>query len=266
MEMPPHVQKYPHGTPMVCSGTHPPTNRISIASFNLLAPLYIRPIDQRTGEIQPFAAFEWISDQDSERILGNEHRLPRLLQSMQKCESDFICVQELQLEREEEKFDCLQQVQQLTMGGKSSKSRKEECALDDNAALLPTSQFVLPKWITPLIQSSTSSDSSSLYNIILPPQKELGKIAERNRRVLLADVAITNAIFYRSDKWIPNEKCSASSSTTCVVQSFLPIDGERGNDIDSDPIVISSIHLDAQREEKRVQQLQRCLEQSIACS
>ena len=85
------VPTIPHGTPLDAPSGH---DTISVASFNLLAPLYIRPIDQRTNKVQPFAAFEWISEEDSDRLLGDECRLPRLLQSMQACRGDFICVQE----------------------------------------------------------------------------------------------------------------------------------------------------------------------------
>ena len=197
------------------------------------SPLYIRPIDQRTGKVQPFASFDWISEEDSERILGSGKRLPRLLQSLQSCESDFICVQELQLEREE---------------------------------TIDAPKFVLPQWITPLIDG----DNNSAYKIILPRQSELEKIAERNRRVLLADVAITNAVFYKSNIWQPVEGEKLHKTTTCVMQAFLRILNNTARDkatlIDEDPIVITSIHLDACSEEKRVQQLQRCLEQSISCS
>ena len=45
----------PQGISLSNDNTH---NCISVASFNLLAPLYIRPIDQRTGKVQPFASFE----------------------------------------------------------------------------------------------------------------------------------------------------------------------------------------------------------------
>ncbi|KAL7540585.1 hypothetical protein ACHAXR_010218 [Thalassiosira sp. AJA248-18] len=208
--------------------------QVAVASFNLLAPLYIRPVDQRTGKIQPFAVFDWISDEDSERFLGNDCRLPKLFNMMKLCGGDFICVQELQLEREPTTVNN-------TRG-----------------------QFALPKWIAPLIESSSS------YNIILPPQIELENMAERNRRVLLADVAITNGIFYRADKWSPICKkeggIGANNTTSCVTQAFLPVDSEQGNDIDNEPIVITSIHLDACSEEKRVQQLQRCLVQSISYS
>ena len=237
--MPASIPKYPHGSSMLTTAGNNNDNVISVASFNLLAPLYIRPIDQRTGKVQPFASFDWISEDDTDRILGNEHRLPRLLHSLQSCECDFICVQELQLEREEEsKVDDSSHQQQLARG---KRSRKEDCECDTSSISSSSPKFVLPKWITPLIQSSNSSDESAgQYNIILPPQAELEKIAERNRRVLLADVAITNAIFYKSPKWTSIE--SVHSATTCIAQKF----NKQGNDNDAsidDPIVITSIHL-----------------------
>ena len=30
-----------------------------MCSYNILAPVYVRPLDQRTGKVQPYAAFEW---------------------------------------------------------------------------------------------------------------------------------------------------------------------------------------------------------------
>ncbi|KAL9191255.1 hypothetical protein ACHAXT_000961 [Thalassiosira profunda] len=236
------VPTIPHGTPLDAPSGH---DTISVASFNLLAPLYIRPIDQRTNKVQPFAAFEWISEEDTDRLLGNECRLPRLLQSMQACRGDFICVQELQLER----GAC------ANAGG----------SIEDTSS----PEFVIPQWITPLIGSS-GDGSRPTYGIILPSQTELEKIAERNRRVLLADAAITNAIFYRSDKWSPmcngggKRGVNTKNTTTSVTHAFVPADDTSVGDTDVDPIVITSIHLDACSEEKRVQQLQRCLEQSVS--
>jgi hypothetical protein len=86
------VKKCPNGTPLPSTiGT------ISISSFNLLAPLYIRPIDTRTGQVQPFASFDWITPEKSDEILGDGVRLPKLLGCLKGCQCDFICVQELQI-------------------------------------------------------------------------------------------------------------------------------------------------------------------------
>jgi endonuclease/exonuclease/phosphatase family metal-dependent hydrolase len=210
--------KTPFGTPLVTSCS----DDISISSFNLLAPLYIRPIDQRTGEVQPFAAFEWVKDDD---LLRNETRLPRLLDCLQQCDTDFICVQELQLER-----------------------RSEDHAQSQSTT---TKQpFVLPSWIKPLIPK---------YQVILPPQEQLEKIAERNRRVLLADTAVTNAIFYKPDRWVSDDDIG-DHTTTCITAAFRSVDEDTAS------IVISSIHLDASREEKRCAQIQRCLQQTLSFS
>eukprot|EP00984_Skeletonema_dohrnii_P018664 scaffold8765_cov114-Skeletonema_dohrnii-CCMP3373.AAC.6 len=217
------MAKIPYGTRLVTSSS----DIISISSFNLLAPLYVRPIDQRTGEIQPFAAFEWVKDDD---LLRNETRLPRLLTCLENCGTDFICVQELQLERAEE-----------SLSPSSSDTRPP---------------FVLPSWIKPLL---------SKYQIILPSQPQLDKIAERNRRVLLADVAVTNGIFYNLNKWVPDSSNKQSNgddehTNTCITQAFRSVDSDDAS------IVISSIHLDASREEKRCAQIQRCLGQTASFS
>ena len=37
---------------------------LSVVSYNLLAPLYVRPLDARTGCVQAFAAFQWAEPAD----------------------------------------------------------------------------------------------------------------------------------------------------------------------------------------------------------
>ena len=48
--------------PKYASFAAPPC--LSVVSYNLLAPLYVRPIDKRTGGIQAFAAFQWAEPAD----------------------------------------------------------------------------------------------------------------------------------------------------------------------------------------------------------
>ena len=43
----------PKGTPF-----DPDSSVFSVVSYNLLAPVYVRPVDTRTGEVQAFAAFK----------------------------------------------------------------------------------------------------------------------------------------------------------------------------------------------------------------
>ena len=73
---------------------------LSVLSYNLLAPLYVRPIDERTGGVQPFAAFEWAADAD----LDWSRRQPRLLSDLTSSRADIICLQEVQYERSDDEF------------------------------------------------------------------------------------------------------------------------------------------------------------------
>ena len=73
---------------------------LSVLSYNLLAPLYVRPIDERTGGVQPFAAFEWAADTD----LDWSRRQPRLLSDLTSSRADIICLQEVQYERSDDEF------------------------------------------------------------------------------------------------------------------------------------------------------------------
>eukprot|EP00966_Prymnesium_polylepis_P006392 146432-Prymnesium_polylepis.1 len=66
--------------------------RLSVLSYNLLAPLYVRPIDERTGSVQSFAAFEW-AEPAAERLDWSS-RQPRLLAELQASRADVICLQE----------------------------------------------------------------------------------------------------------------------------------------------------------------------------
>ncbi|KAL3782083.1 hypothetical protein ACHAWO_005753 [Cyclotella atomus] len=255
---------YPNGPPL----PHEHPNAISISSFNLLAPLYIRPIDARTGKVQPFASFDWISEDDSDEILGDGVRLPKLLKRLQSCESDFICVQELQLERNVNvsSAECSSSSQ------RGRRSRKEGCGVAIIADGINNPPYALPEWIKPLVGNRSTADkrNNGGYAVMLPEQSELQKMGERNQRVLQKDAAVTNAIFYRSDKWRPiSSSCSSGSTTNCVMQAFVSTTDEIKDTNDSaqpDPIVIVSIHLDAKSEEKRVQQVQRCLELCAKCS
>lgn len=241
------------------------SNTITISSFNLLAPLYIRPIDTRTGKVQPFASFDWISEEDSSEVLGDKVRLPKLLKLLQICGSDFICVQELQLERK-----VLCDTNESDVGKQRGKrSRKEDCCYGVVDAT-ESSSYVLPEWISPLVamRSSSSAAHNGTYGVILPEQSELQKMGERNQRVLQKDAAVTNAIFYRTDRWKPGVfDCSNGNTTNCVMQGFIPaVEGSQSENCLQEPIVVVSIHLDAKSEEKRVQQLRRCLELSSKCS
>ena len=207
----------PNGTPF-CSQLM--TNEqvlLSVTSYNLLAPLYVRPVDKRTGGIQPFAAFEWISENDSEHVLGMNTRGPRLLASLRSCQADVICLQELQLERNQ----------------------------DD--------EFELPSWIRPITKD---------YQLFLPPKEVLNHIAERNVRVLDTDAAVTCAILFRNDRWeaIDDNNIQNDDTNTCI---SICLKGKAGSSLEYiEPVVVTSLHLDASDESKRVSQVTRCLKRA----
>ena len=226
------MQRCPNGTPL--SPADADLNRtttISVVSWNLLAPAYVRPVDLRTGDIQAFAAFEWVKD---DSVLDWSLRRQRILTQLTFYQADVICLQELQLER-----------------------RKETNVLE------------IPEWMQPLQED---------YQIQLPPNEELEVIAARNLRVLGVDAAVTCAILFRRDKWklvtplvkqdvVLNTKESADhnrkqdtsneDTNTCV--SVCLCLSERRFETNQPTIVISSVHLDAMDEKKRVGTLSRRL-------
>ena len=199
---------------------------LSIASFNLLAPLYVRPHDLRTGGVQPFAAFEWISGEDTPEVLNMVRRGPRLLQALRSCRADCICLQELQLER--------------------TRAAADE---NDGASKGP---FVLPRWIRPIVDEDD-------YDIVLPPQSDLDVIGERNIRVLGKDAAVTCAVLYRRDRLeVVEERFRGPRDVDTNTQVTVCLKGKVW-DRDSPGVVVTSIHLDATDERKRVGQLRRCV-------
>ena len=76
-----------------------------VASYNLLAPCFVRPVDTRTGTVQEFAAFRWCDD----AVLDWPRRRDALTQALgqiaQNCERapDVICLQEVEFSKEGDK-------------------------------------------------------------------------------------------------------------------------------------------------------------------
>ncbi|KAH8073239.1 hypothetical protein JL721_3226 [Aureococcus anophagefferens] len=67
-----------------------------VASYNLLAPLFVRPIDKRTGAVQPFAAFAWVPDD----VLAWPARRDALAAQVRRvaATADVLCLQEVEFE------------------------------------------------------------------------------------------------------------------------------------------------------------------------
>jgi len=196
----------PRGTPLNTEAKH-----LSVLSYNLLAPAFVRPIDLRTGEIQPFAAFQWVSEED----LDWEKRKEKILEQLRSWSADVVCLQEVQ-------FD-----------------------FDENS-------FTLPLWLRNL----------DGYTVCLPGEKYLTQIADRNERVLANRVAIGCAVLFRSDRLVSVEKDKGEDPNTLVSACLM---GHPDSEIhDLGPTAFFSVHLDAQSEEKRVEQMKKCLEKARA--
>mmetsp|Transcript_87024 Transcript_87024/g.244022 ORF Transcript_87024/g.244022 Transcript_87024/m.244022 type:complete len:619 (+) Transcript_87024:57-1913(+) len=193
----------PKGTPLDAEAT-----RLSVLSYNLLAPLFVRPIDKRKGTVQPYAAFEWA--EPAAEVLDWDARRPRLLAELCAAKADVICLQEVQF---------------------------EPCA---------DGGFGLPSWL-----------KLEGYAAQLPGQSYLEQMAERNLRVLDNKVAIGCAVLYRKDRLeaVGDQHSSVPNRLVSVC-----LQGRRGTALAAlEPTVFFSVHLDAQAEDQRVDQLSKCL-------
>ncbi|CAL1131681.1 unnamed protein product [Cladocopium goreaui] len=201
------AESIPRGTPLNLEAKH-----VSVLSYNLLAPAFVRPIDLRTGAVQSYAAFEWVSEED----LIWENRQKKLLEQLRRWSADVVCLQEVQFDTEE------------------------------------NGSFSLPAWLKNL----------DGYAACLPGDKYLTQMAERNERVLANRVAIGCAVLFRSDRLVQREE-TARSDPNRLVSACLEGHPESGIR-HLGRTAFFSVHLDAQSEEERVEQLRKCLEKARA--
>jgi hypothetical protein len=217
--------------------------QLSIMSYNLLAPIYVRPIDERTGAIMPFAAFPWAEPAD--KVLNWDARQPRLLKELLDSEADVLCLQEVQ-------FECMPLSDESVSAGKCS--------------------YVLPEWLREPLEGAG-------YTACVPSQKELRNMGERNERVLRVHAPVGNALLYRSDRLEqvdtpPPSKADAgvgggasgegakAKGLEGTTRIGVCVSGRVGSDLEGliDRLALFCVHLDATSEEKRVKLLARCLE------
>ncbi|KAL3809473.1 hypothetical protein ACHAXA_007773 [Cyclostephanos tholiformis] len=235
---------FPHGTSLSSSSSAVSVGGVdgngtddgrssSIASFNLLASAYIRPIDLRTGRVQPYASFDWISEYDTHAILSDDIRLPKLRAMIRDCHCDFVCLQELQLERRTiitggGGGDVSTASSSSTSRPRRRRSSREagnrggrggDLDDDDDDDDVDSRGFTLPRWISPLVggggcdrDDHDDDIDDGPYGIVLPPRSELERMAERNTRVLSVDVPVTNAILYDARRWTPVVACGDAAS------------------------------------------------------
>eukprot|EP00967_Tisochrysis_lutea_P076181 scaffold102944_cov31-Tisochrysis_lutea.AAC.1 len=214
------------GTPLRMGG-------VSVLSYNLLAPLYVRPIDQRTGAIQAFAAFEWAEAS----ALAWDTRQPALLKELEESGADLICLQEVQFEK----------------GG------------DGN--------FALPDWLRLPGYEVRVPPPAKLHDIaarnlrVLSCEAAVGNaLLWRADRLMEAAPRGAPAVLRKDGKKKKkkaggNNGGSASPREQSVQRVGCLLRGVPGGELElMSPLAVFSVHLDATSEEKRVKQLSGCLE------
>ena len=233
-------------------------------SMNLLAPLYVRPIDQRTGNVQSFAAFDWISREETPHVLDVSVRGPRLVQAILSSQADIVCVQELQLQRRRRSSSS-------NSNGSNGTITTDPIRENNHRAGTCTpssSTWTVPSWMESVLRE---------YSLHVPSDAQLDRIASRNVRVLRSDAAVTCAILYRRrhdgngteedryDDWIvrkhgmndDDDKDTTTCVSLCLEKRYQQKEDGTTNVF---TVQVSSVHLDATCEMKRVRQLTKCLQ------
>lgn len=116
------------------------------------------------------------------------------------------------------------------------------CTEDDGS-------FTLPKWL-----------ELPGYTVCLPGEKYLSQMAKRNERVLAARIAIGCALLYRSDRLVSGALTDGSDPNRLVSACLRGHPDSELRELGA--TAFFSVHLDAQSEEQRVDQLRKCLERA----
>eukprot|EP00286_Rhodomonas_abbreviata_P022755 CAMPEP_0181309462 /NCGR_PEP_ID=MMETSP1101-20121128/12025_1 /TAXON_ID=46948 /ORGANISM="Rhodomonas abbreviata, Strain Caron Lab Isolate" /LENGTH=265 /DNA_ID=CAMNT_0023415945 /DNA_START=190 /DNA_END=984 /DNA_ORIENTATION=- len=194
-------------------------------SWNLLAPMYVRPFDNRTGAVQEFAAFKWAT----EEVLDWDFRKPQLLATMAASQMDVICLQEVQFEPTE----------------------------DVLAPDVVSEAYGLPRWLDPLLESYEAHipDQADLKQMAERNARVL-QLARPVGNAVLAKKGRVEAL-----PLLPGHR----NSTTRVVVGLrgAPASGLEASLAAG--VVVSCVHLDACDESKRVKHLAKCLAASRSC-
>ena len=230
----------------------PSATQLSVLSYNILAPSYVRPIDKRTGAVQNFAAFEWCSD----AAVAWGSRQPLLRSELLASDADVICLQEVE-------FEALAADDPARVAAFAEQERAAAAAAEAEAAGLtkaqarqlrqalppPPPSYRLPRWL-----------QLDGFASVIPDQSAMVQMAERNERVLGTPAAIGNALLYRTDRlervW-PSDATSGGGTTRCVVALLR---GTAARLPALPPTAFCSVHLDATSEEKRVKRLIKTLD------
>jgi endonuclease/exonuclease/phosphatase family metal-dependent hydrolase len=222
----PPLARVPKATPL--SSADGDASRLSVLSYNVLAPLYVRPIDTRTGGVQAFAAFEWCGEGDE--LLDFAVRCPRMLAEINAAAADAVMLQEVQFEPTEagDGFALPAWLRPLTVEGGG-----------DYVARIPAQADL----------KEIAERNERVLNCLAPVGNAL---LLKQQRLEVLEVQATVA---------PGARSATKGATTRVGALVRGAEGSALRDVLA-PTMVFSVHLDATHEDQRVATLVKCLQQA----
>ena len=220
---------------------HRTPSQLSILSYNLLAPLYVRPIDERTGTVQAFAAFPWASEQ----ALAWEARRPQLLAELVSAQADVVCLQEVQFEHDGDAGFAVPQW--LRLEGYEqvipAQEQLEQMALRNERVL----------------RSKTAIGNALLYRSDRLEDAEHEQMGDAARR---DPGEAPPVVSQGKSKAKPSTRTRGDATTRVSVC----VRGRAGSPLSQlGRLAVFAVHLDATKEDTRVKQLSKCLEMARSC-
>ena len=228
----------PRGTSLRAAPGH-----LSLLSYNLLAPLYVRPIDQRTGNVQAFAAFPWAEPAD--KVLDWTARQPRLHAELCASEADVIALQEVQFETRGD-------------GDGETFALPTWLDLDGYCAAIPPQRDLQAMAAR---NERVLASRTAIGNALLYRTDRLVRVEDNGGGGGGSGGGSGGSGKVSGGKSGGQPNAKPRSDTTTRVGACL-----RGRPDSSlaalEPLAIFCVHLDATSEEQRVKQLGKCLEQA----
>lgn len=200
--------------------------QLSVLSYNVLAPLYVRPIDSRTGGVQAFAAFEWCGEGDE--LLDFAARWPRMLAEINAAAADIVCLQEVQFEHSD-------------------------------------GEFCLPVWLRSLVVEGSGDyiarlpGQSELQEIAERNERVLNCLAPVGNVLLLKRSRLE--VLEVQPRVLPGARAATKGATTRVGALVCGAEESALRDV-LRPTAVFSVHLDATHEDQRVATITKCLQQA----
>eukprot|EP01043_Picozoa_sp_COSAG02_P047639 COSAG02_NODE_4587_length_5188_cov_3.062684_1_plen_533_part_00 len=203
--------------------------QLSVLSYNVLAPLYVRPIDSRTGGVQAFAAFEWCGEGDE--LLDFAARWPRMLAEINAAAADIVCLQEVQFDQSDDE----------------------------------DKKFCLPAWLCSLTVEGGGDyiaqlpGQSELQEIAERNERVLNCLAPVGNALLLKRSRLE--VLEVQPRVPSGTRAATKGATTRVGALVRGAEGSALRDV-LEATAVFSVHLDATHEDQRVATVTKCLQQA----